>query len=112
MTKELRKEHNCIKKGGSDYLPKEKPIPQTNSSAVLPAAVKRIMEVDKMTNPVFDLDSWEPMFPIGDDMAVDSKGHFKLRMGDGMAMDMDTGEVSFTTPWRSNSGHDFGETDS
>lgn len=52
-----------------------------------------------MKNPIFKLDNWEPMFPAGDDMAVDEKGHFNVRMGDNMALDLDTGEMSFTTSW-------------
>ena len=55
-----------------------------------------------MSDPIFDLDSWEPMFKISDDMAVDSKGNFKMRMDDNMVMDMDTGDVHFTTPWASS----------
>ncbi len=39
LTKELRKEHNCIKKGCNYYLPKEKPAIQHNPFAVLMAAV-------------------------------------------------------------------------
>ena len=54
-----------------------------------------------MSNPIFDLDSWEPMFKLSDTMAVDSKGKFSVRMGDSLAMDIDTGEVHFTTPWGS-----------
>ena len=49
--------------------------------------------------PIFDLDTWEPLYPIGDDMAVDASGHFKMRMNGGMAMDLDTLEMQFTTPW-------------
>ena len=56
-----------------------------------------------MSNPIFDLDSWEPMFKRSDTMAVDSKGKFSLRMGDQLAMDTDTGEMHFTTPWDSDS---------
>ena len=61
-----------------------------------------------MSDPIFNLDNWEPIFPISDGMAVDSKGNFKIRMGDNMAMDMDTGEVSFTSRWESpdDSGDD------
>ena len=55
-----------------------------------------------MSDPIFDLDSWEPMFKISDDMAVDSKGNFKMRMNDNMVMDMDTGKMRFTTPWESD----------
>lgn len=59
-----------------------------------------------MTNPIFDLDNWEPMFKISDDVAVDSKGNFKMRMGENMAMDMDTGKMQFTTPWQSDDESD------
>lgn len=65
-----------------------------------------------MSNPIFDLDKWEPMFPIGNGMAVDSEGNFKIRMGDSMAMDMDTGELSFTTPWEASTDlSDFSDSD-
>ena len=52
-----------------------------------------------MGDPVFNVDNWDPFFPISDDMTVDSKGRFKVRISDNMAMDMDTGEMHFTTPW-------------
>ena len=35
LTKELRKEHNCVKKGCRYYLPKEKPAVQPGPFAVL-----------------------------------------------------------------------------
>lgn len=52
-----------------------------------------------MSKPIFDTDSWEPMFKISKDMAVDSKGRFSIRLDDNVAMDMDTGDLRFTTPW-------------
>ena len=52
-----------------------------------------------MSEPIFNVDNWDPLFPISDDMAVDSKGRFKVRISDNMAMDMDTGEMHFTTHW-------------
>ena len=56
-----------------------------------------------MSNPVFDLDDdFKPMFRLSKDMAVDSDGNFSLRMGDNMAMDMDTREMHFTTSWDSD----------
>ncbi len=39
LTKELRKKHNCIKKGCRYYLPKEKPEIVTSPFAVLLAVV-------------------------------------------------------------------------
>ncbi len=56
-------------------------------------------EDDEMSDPIFDFDSFDPMFPISDNMAVDMNGHFKMRFSDNMAMDMDTGKMHFTTNW-------------
>lgn len=55
-----------------------------------------------MSDPIFDLDSWDPMFKVSDDVAVDFEGRFSMRVGDNMAMDMDSGEVHFTTSWDSD----------
>lgn len=48
-----------------------------------------------MSDPIFDLDRFDPMFPISDSMAVDLNGHFKMRFSDNMAMDMDTRKIYF-----------------
>ena len=62
-----------------------------------------------MSDPIFDLDSWNPMFPIDDDTAVDSDGHFIKRMNDGMALDLDTGRMHFTTSWPEEEPDEFSE---
>ena len=54
-----------------------------------------------MKDPVFEIDNWEPLFPIDDETAVDADGHFRVRLDDGVVMDPDTGRISFTTPWHS-----------
>ena len=59
-----------------------------------------------MSDPIFDIDNWEPMFKISKDMAVDSKGNFSMRVGDNMVMDMDSGEMHFTTSWDSDDDSD------
>ena len=59
-----------------------------------------------MSNPVFDLDSWDPLFKVSDDMAVDMDGNWSVRIGDGLAMDMDTGDIHFTTSWSSDDSDD------
>ena len=65
-----------------------------------------------MSNPVFDLDSWDPLFKVSDDMAVDMDGNWSVRIGDGLAMDMDTGDIHFTTSWSSDdSDGEFDEYD-
>ncbi len=53
-----------------------------------------------MKDPVFKLDNWEPMFPVDDKFAVDLNGHFKMRVGDNLSMDVENGELFFTTPWK------------
>ena len=55
-----------------------------------------------MKDPVFPFDTWEPYFPVDKNIAVDAKGHFKMRVGEHMAMDVETGELHFTTPWPSD----------
>ena len=52
-----------------------------------------------MPNPVFDLDGWTPIFPIGRNMGIDVKGNVKMRIGNGLAVDLNTGKMQLTTPW-------------
>ncbi len=52
-----------------------------------------------MSDPIFDLDSWEPLFKLSEEVAVDAKGKLGLRMGENMVMDMESGNMRFTTPW-------------
>ena len=52
-----------------------------------------------MSDPIFDLDTWEPMYKVSKDLRVDTKGSFSMRVGENMAMDLDTGKMHFTTPW-------------
>ena len=52
-----------------------------------------------MPNPVFDLEGWTPIFPIGGNMGVDVKGNVKMRIGNGLAVDVNTGKMQLTTPW-------------
>ena len=52
-----------------------------------------------MSDPIFDLDSWEPLFKLSEEVAVDAKGKLVLRMGENMVMDMESGSMRFTTPW-------------
>ena len=53
-----------------------------------------------MGDPIFDLDSWEPLFRISENMVVDPKGKFYTRMNENTVMDLDTGNVRFITPWK------------
>ena len=55
-----------------------------------------------MYEPVFDLEGFEPLFKVTENMAVDAKGNFVMRLGDNLAMDMDSGRMRFTTPWQAD----------
>ncbi len=59
-----------------------------------------------MSRLLFGIDDWEPLFKISKDMAVDSEGNFSMRIGDSIAMDMNTGEPRFTTSWGSDEDSD------
>lgn len=52
-----------------------------------------------MSNPVFDLEGWTPIFPIGGNMGVDVKRNVKMRIGNGLAVDLNTGKMQLTTTW-------------
>ena len=39
------------------------------------------------------------IFGISDDMGMDSDGNMMMRVGDNMAMDMDSGELHFVSGW-------------
>ncbi len=47
---------------------------------------------------VFDFDDGDFIFTSGD-TGFDSDGDMMMRMGDNMAMDMETGELHFTSGW-------------
>ena len=53
-----------------------------------------------MRDPIFDLDSWEPLLRVSENMVVDHKGKFYTRMNENMVMDLDTGKLRFITPWK------------
>ena len=41
---------------------------------------------------------------ISDSMAMDSDGNLMMRMGDHMAMDMDTGDIHMISSWSDDDG--------
>lgn len=51
-----------------------------------------------MSRSVFDLDSGEFIYTSGD-TGYDSDGHFHMRMGDSLSLDMDSGELHLTSSW-------------
>ena len=48
---------------------------------------------------IFDYDAGDYLFPLGDDMAIDSDGDMYLRLSDTMALDMYDGEIHFVSGW-------------
>lgn len=52
-----------------------------------------------MLEPIFDFDDGDIVYPISDDMAIDFDGNILMRMGDCLALDMDTGELHITSSW-------------
>ena len=50
-------------------------------------------------NTFFDYDSGDFAMSISDTMAINSDGGMMMRMGDNMAMDMDTGDIHIISAW-------------
>jgi hypothetical protein len=55
-----------------------------------------------MSSPFFDFEDGDFVHSISDRMAIDSDGHHMMRMGDNMAMDMDSGEIHIISSWANN----------
>lgn len=47
----------------------------------------------------FDIFKGKFGFKMSDDMGMDSDGDMMMRVGDNMAMDMDSGELHFVSGW-------------
>lgn len=47
----------------------------------------------------FDADDGDFGFAFSDTMGMDSDGSLMMRVGDNMAMDMDSGEMHFVSGW-------------
>ena len=47
----------------------------------------------------FDVSEGKFGFDFSDDMGMDSDGNMMMRVGDNMAMDMDSGELHFVSGW-------------
>ena len=51
-----------------------------------------------MPKPIFDVDDGDFIFSTGK-FGVDSDGDMMMRIGDNLAMDMDSGDIHFVTSW-------------
>lgn len=52
-----------------------------------------------MSGSFFDYETGEFVYAVSDDMAINSDGGLLMRMGDDMAMDMETGELHIVSGW-------------
>ena len=54
----------------------------------------------------FDFEEGDFAFSISDNMARDSDGDLMMRMGNNMAMDMDTGDIHMISSWPNDDDED------
>lgn len=54
----------------------------------------------------FDFNDGDFAFAIADRMAIDSEGNTMMRVGDTMAMDMNSGELHVVSFWDNDDGRD------
>ena len=55
----------------------------------------------------FDIFKGKFGFKMSDDMGMDSDGDMMMRVGDSMAMDMDSGELHMVSGWDDDDDHGF-----
>lgn len=60
-----------------------------------------------MSKLFFDYDDGYFGFTISDNMAVDSNGDMMMRLSDNMALDMDSGDIHFTSSWNNDDDNDW-----
>lgn len=48
---------------------------------------------------IFDYDDGDFIHSTGGNTGIDDEGHMHMRMGDNMSMDMDSGDIHFTSGW-------------
>jgi len=56
-------------------------------------------ETTSLTRQFFDYENGDFAFSISGNMAMDSGGDLMMRMGDHMAMDMDSGDIHMVPSW-------------
>ena len=53
---------------------------------------------------IFDFSDGDFIFPMNDKMGMDMNGDLHLRMGDNFSLNLDDGDIHFTSPWDKNDG--------
>ena len=59
-----------------------------------------------MSKQFFDYDNGNFVNTISGNMAIDSNGDLLMRLGDNMAMDMDTGDIHMISSWPNDDDED------
>lgn len=59
-----------------------------------------------MSENFFDYDDGDFAFSISDNMAIASDGDILMRMSDNMVLDLDSGDIYFTSSWRDDDKDD------
>ena len=52
-----------------------------------------------MGNSLFDYSDSDIAYSVSDNMAINSNGDYLMRMGDNMALDMESGEMHTSSSW-------------
>ena len=53
---------------------------------------------------IYDFSDDDFIFPMSDNMGISSDGELRMRMGDNLSFDLDSGDIHFTSPWDKNDG--------
>lgn len=48
---------------------------------------------------IFDFEDGDFINKLSDDMGIDFDGHMHLKIGSNMSMDLDDGDIHFTSSW-------------
>ena len=59
-----------------------------------------------MSKHFFDYNDGDYVHSVSDNMAMDSGGNMMMRMGNTMAMDMDSGDIHFISSWSADEEDD------
>jgi hypothetical protein len=56
---------------------------------------------------IFNFTKSESIFDLDDDTAMDTEGHIYVRVSDDCAMDLESGELNFTSGWDNDEQDDI-----
>lgn len=59
-----------------------------------------------MRKHFFDFEDVDFVYTISDNMAIDSGGNMMMRMGDNMALDLDSGDMHMISGWSKDEDDD------